>query len=89
LAGLAPSMTSLLRGVTPGITHAPDTTRNDAPSVLSPEIVIPSAEGFSLTLQSICAQSQVLLPERLPGRLLLRPKVARTAQPSVSLHLHA
>lgn len=35
----------------------------------------------------MCAQPQVLLPERLPGRLLLRPTGARFARPHVSLRL--
>jgi hypothetical protein len=43
----------------------------DAPSVLSPEIVIPSAGAFGATLQSL-TYITVLVPESLPGRLLLR-----------------
>ena len=43
----------------------------DAPSVLVPEIVIPSADARGVTLQSF-EVLKVPLPESLPGRLLLR-----------------
>lgn len=44
---------------------------SDAPSVLVPEIVIPSADARGAILQSVYVL-KVRLPESLPGRLLLR-----------------
>ncbi len=60
----------LSRSPHPAPRQRPD-RRHDAPSVLSPEIVIPSADAGGASLQSFCPRT-VLLPESLPGRLLLR-----------------
>lgn len=54
-----------------GIAGSGDAPPPDAPSVLSPEIVIPSAGAWRASLQSV-VPTKVLWPESLPGRLLLR-----------------
>ena len=43
------------------------TCTGDAPSVLSPEIVIPSAGAFRTTLQSVVQPSRSMLPESFRG----------------------
>ena len=54
-----------------------------APSVLSPEIVIPSA-ARDRALSRVPSGAAVLLPESLPGRLLLRPRVFHPDSPVAS-----
>jgi len=58
----------------PGTAVAHSREHCDAPSVLVPEIVIPSAGAQGATLQSF-EVLKVRLPESLPGRLLLRHRL--------------
>ena len=59
----------------PGILRPSRTALSDAPSVLSPEIVIPSADAsWRISLQSVSSPAQVPFCLKFTGgRLLLRP----------------